>query len=56
MLVVLDRLSLDVLFALHMTRGNVGYRLGPLEAARRLFDPGRLAVVISRPTSDSEYR
>jgi phenylacetate-coenzyme A ligase PaaK-like adenylate-forming protein len=48
-LLVHDRLTLDLLFAFQMTRGNVGYRVGPAEAARRLFDPGRLAVVISRP-------
>ena len=50
MLVVQDRLVLDLLFAFQMTRGNVGYhRLGPLEAASRLFAPARLAVVISKP-------
>lgn len=50
MLVVQDRLVLDLLFAFQMTRGNVGYhRLGPLEALTRLFSPARLAVVISKP-------
>jgi phenylacetate-coenzyme A ligase PaaK-like adenylate-forming protein len=49
LIVVQDRLTLDLLFAFHVSRGNVGYRFGPLEAARHLFAPGRLAVVISRP-------
>ena len=50
MLVVQDRLVLDLLFAFQMTRGNVGYRkLGPLEAVTRLFSPARLAVIISKP-------
>jgi phenylacetate-CoA ligase len=49
MLVVQDPLVLDLLFAFQMTRGNVGYqRLGPLEAARRVFSPARIAVVISK--------
>jgi phenylacetate-coenzyme A ligase PaaK-like adenylate-forming protein len=47
-LLVHDRLTLDVLFACQMTRGNVGYQAGPIEAARRLLSPARLAVVISR--------
>jgi phenylacetate-CoA ligase len=47
-LLVHDRLTLDVLFACQMTRGNVGYQAGPIEAVRRLFSPARLAVVISR--------
>jgi phenylacetate-CoA ligase len=49
LIVVQDRLTLDLLFSFQITRGNVGYRFGPLEVARRLFAPGRLAVVISRP-------
>jgi phenylacetate-coenzyme A ligase PaaK-like adenylate-forming protein len=49
LVVLQDRLALDLLFAFQMTRGNVGYRFGPLEVARRLVSPGRLAVVISRP-------
>ena len=50
MMVVQDPLTLDLLFAFQMTRGNVGYaRRWPLEAARRVVDPARLAVVISRP-------
>lgn len=50
MLVVQDRLVLDLLFAFQMTRGNVGYRRrGVLEAAARVFSPARLAVVISKP-------
>jgi phenylacetate-CoA ligase len=47
-LLVHDRLTLDVLFACQMTRGNVGYQAGPIEAARRLLSPARIAVVISR--------
>src|SRR5262245_49673559 len=49
LIVVQDRLNLNLLFTFHITRGNIGYRLGPLEAARRFFNPGRLAVIISRP-------
>jgi phenylacetate-CoA ligase len=50
MLVVQDQLALDLLFAFQMTRGNDGYRrLGPLEAARRAFEPARLAILISKP-------
>jgi phenylacetate-coenzyme A ligase PaaK-like adenylate-forming protein len=49
LIVLQDPLALDLLFAFQMTRGNVGYRLGPLDAARHLLFPGRLAVVISRP-------
>ena len=48
LMILQDRLTLDLLFAFHMTRGYVGYR-GPLEALRRVFVPGRLAVIISRP-------
>lgn len=47
-LLVHDRQTLDVLFACQMTRGNVGYQAGPIEAARRLLSPARLAVIISR--------
>jgi phenylacetate-coenzyme A ligase PaaK-like adenylate-forming protein len=49
LIVLQDRLALDLLFAFHMTRGNVDYRYGPVEAVRRLVTPARLAVVISRP-------
>jgi phenylacetate-coenzyme A ligase PaaK-like adenylate-forming protein len=50
LIVLQDRLTLDLFFAFQMTRGNLGYRrYGHLEAVRRLFAPGRLAVVISRP-------
>ena len=50
MIVVQDRQSLNLLFAFQMTRGNVGYvRHGLAEAARRVFSPARLAVIISRP-------
>lgn len=50
MLVVQDHLSLDLLFAFQMTRGNTGYRqLGPLDAVRRLVSPARMAVLISKP-------
>ena len=48
-LLVHDRLTLDVLFACQMTRGNAAYRAGPVEALRRLVSPARLAVLISRP-------
>jgi phenylacetate-coenzyme A ligase PaaK-like adenylate-forming protein len=50
MLVVQDRLVLDLLFAFQMTRGNLGYRRwDAFEAAARVFSPARLAVVISKP-------
>lgn len=50
MMVVQDPLTLDLLFAFQMTRGNVGYaRRGPLEAVRRALGPARLAVIISKP-------
>ncbi|MBN9519780.1 phenylacetate--CoA ligase family protein [bacterium] len=49
LLLVHNQLTLDVLFACQMTRGNAGYRVGFVEAAKRLFSPARLAVVISRP-------
>src|SRR5262249_48865440 len=49
LMIVQDRLALDLLFTFHLTRGNLAYRFGPWEAARRLFSPGRLAVIISRP-------
>jgi phenylacetate-coenzyme A ligase PaaK-like adenylate-forming protein len=49
LLVVQDRMAVDLLFVFQMTRGNVSYWCGPLEAARRFFSPGRLAVIISRP-------
>lgn len=48
-LLVHDQLTLDLLFAFQMTRGNVGFRVGPVEALRRLVSPARLAVVISKP-------
>jgi phenylacetate-CoA ligase len=48
MFVVQDQLALDLLFAFQMTRGNVNYRFGLLEAVRRLFVPARLAVVVSK--------
>jgi phenylacetate-coenzyme A ligase PaaK-like adenylate-forming protein len=48
-LLIHDQLTLDVLFACQMTRGNVGYRAGPVEAVRRLIAPARIAVLISRP-------
>lgn len=49
MLVVQDQLTLDLLFAFQMTRGNAAYTFGPKEVARRLFAPARLAVVVSKP-------
>jgi phenylacetate-coenzyme A ligase PaaK-like adenylate-forming protein len=49
MLVVQDQLTLDLLFAFQMTRGNVNYRFGPWEVARRFFSPARLAVLVSKP-------
>jgi phenylacetate-CoA ligase len=49
LIVLQDRLALDLLFVCHMTRGNVDFRFGPVEAARRLIAPARLAVIISRP-------
>ena len=50
MVVVQDWLSLDLLFAFQMTRGNVGYiRNGMVEPLRRIVSPARLAVIINRP-------
>lgn len=49
MVIVQDQLTLDLLFAFQSTRGNVNYRFGPAEMARRFFSPARLAVVISKP-------
>jgi phenylacetate-CoA ligase len=49
MLIVQNQQTLDLLFAFHMTRGNVRYRFGPLEALRRVFSPARIAVLINRP-------
>src|SRR5262249_31264189 len=39
LLVVHDRLTLDLLFTFQMTRGNVGYPFGLLEVARRFITP-----------------
>lgn len=49
LIVLQDRRTLDLLFAFHVSRGNVGFRLAPLELLRRCFHPARLAVIISRP-------
>lgn len=49
LLLVHDRLTLDVLFGCQMTRGNAGFSVGVVEAAKRLLSPARLAVLISRP-------
>lgn len=46
LLIVQDPLAVDLVFAFHMTRGNVGF--GPLEVLRRLAVPARLAIIISR--------
>src|SRR5262245_25061248 len=47
LIVLQDRLTLDVLFLFQVTRGNI--RFGSREAGLRFLRPGRLAVVISRP-------
>jgi phenylacetate-coenzyme A ligase PaaK-like adenylate-forming protein len=44
LVMVSDKHQLDLLFALQMSRGNVG-KVTPIEALRKLFVPGRLAVV-----------
>lgn len=44
LIMVADRHHLELLFAMQMSRGNVG-KVTPLEALRKLFIPGRLAVV-----------
>jgi phenylacetate-CoA ligase len=50
LILVQDWLSLDLLFAFQMTRGNVAYiRGGMTELFRRIFSPARLAVIVSRP-------
>lgn len=38
-----------LLFDFQMTRGNVGYWIGPIEAIRRFFSPMRVAIMINRP-------
>lgn len=48
LLLVQNDRSLELLFAFQMTRGNADYTGSPVEAARRLFSPGRVAVLISR--------
>lgn len=45
---VQDPLVLDVLFACHITRGNVEYpQSSPLMPLRRLIEPERLAIVVT---------
>jgi phenylacetate-coenzyme A ligase PaaK-like adenylate-forming protein len=44
LLMVCDRQHLELLFAMQMSRGNVG-KVTPLEALRKFFFPARLAVV-----------
>ena len=45
MLIIQSPLTLELLFAFQMIRGNVSYQLGPLEAIRRALNPGRIAVI-----------
>src|SRR5262249_34029683 len=47
LIILQDRLTLDELVLLHVTRGNISF--GSREAGRRFRHPGRLAVIISRP-------
>jgi phenylacetate-CoA ligase len=47
LIVVQDSFSMWVLFALQLTRANIR-RPGPLEAIRRLREPGRIAVIALR--------
>jgi len=50
LILVHDWLSLDLLFAFQMTRGNVGYiRRGMREFLKRFLSPARLAVIVNRP-------
>jgi len=44
-LIVQDRMTMMVLFALQYARGNVSFGFGPLEPVRRLLSPVRVAVI-----------
>jgi phenylacetate-CoA ligase len=44
LLILQDRLPLELLFVFQLTRGNVK-RVGAWDAVRRLWNPGRLAVI-----------
>lgn len=48
LLIVQDRLGLDLLFGFQMTRGNSDYGVGPIQAVHRFFSPVRLAVIASK--------
>src|SRR5262249_23731777 len=45
LLIVQTRLTLELLFALQLTRGNASTRIGPVAALRRLFRPARIAAI-----------
>jgi phenylacetate-coenzyme A ligase PaaK-like adenylate-forming protein len=49
MLVVQERLALELAFAFQLTRGNTACKVGPLEAWRRFRQPGRAAILGSQP-------
>ena len=49
MLVVQNQLTLDLLFAFQLSRGNLNYGFGFDEGLRRIFSPGRIAVIIAKP-------
>jgi phenylacetate-coenzyme A ligase PaaK-like adenylate-forming protein len=49
LLVVQNLRTIELMFGFQMTRGNVGYRVGPVEAVRRFFRPGHVMIIINRP-------
>jgi phenylacetate-coenzyme A ligase PaaK-like adenylate-forming protein len=49
LLVVQNRKTIELMFGFQMTRGNVGYRVGAVEALRRMVRPGRVMVLVNRP-------
>jgi phenylacetate-CoA ligase len=49
LLIVQNLQTIELMLGFQMTRGNVGYRVGPVEAIRRLFKPGRIMVLVNRP-------
>lgn len=49
LLVVQNLKTIELMFGFQMTRGNVGYRVGTIEAVRRFLRPGHVMIIINRP-------
>jgi phenylacetate-coenzyme A ligase PaaK-like adenylate-forming protein len=49
LLVVQNFPTIELMFGFQLTRGNVGYKVGTIEALRRFMVPARVAIIINRP-------